>query len=408
MLCQVMEAVCVMLDLKPERKPDPNGSGKMIEDYWAPSQKLLGDMKFLQNLLHYDKENIPTKIITHVRNEFYSHPDFDPKKIRMVSMACEGLCRWVRAMVVYDQVIKIVAPKKHALEAANHELAPQNERLEEKRKELREFFQRWADEKIPDVFWFSGLFFPYSFLTGIRQNYARKHAIPIDRIDFLFKVMEKEVEDIIQECIRPNFVELPVVIERLPTPNVQGQYYPLDTDLEDNESLPYDNDSPQLKKEGDQTVKVPTEQQEKEDNENDSQSQSHESDDVIYQVIPRQAQGGTYTWGFFLEGARWDREQHCLAEMSAKQLHDQLPIILFQPAALPDMSHHEGVSCKYEDQAEEKGMYHCPVYRTSERSGTLSTTGHSSNYILDLILPSSLPCHHWVSRAAAALTQLDD
>ncbi|XP_042208124.1 dynein axonemal heavy chain 3-like isoform X2 [Homarus americanus] len=134
----VMEAVCVMLDLKPERKPDPNGSGKMIEDYWAPSQKLLGDMKFLQNLLHYDKENIPTKIITHVRNKFYSHPDFDPKKIRMVSMACEGLCRWVRAMVVYDQVIKIVAPKKQALEAANHELAPQNEKLEEKRKELRE------------------------------------------------------------------------------------------------------------------------------------------------------------------------------------------------------------------------------------------------------------------------------
>lgn len=53
-------------------------------------------------------------------------------------MACEGLCRWVRAMVVYDQVIKIVAPKKQALEAANHELALQNEKLEEKRKELRE------------------------------------------------------------------------------------------------------------------------------------------------------------------------------------------------------------------------------------------------------------------------------
>ncbi|XP_069937012.1 dynein axonemal heavy chain 3-like, partial [Cherax quadricarinatus] len=134
----VMEAVCVMLDLKPERKPDSSGSGKMVEDFWAPSQKLLGDMKFLQNLLHYDKENIPTKIITHVRNKFYSHPDFDPKKIRMVSMACEGLCRWVRAMVVYDQVIKIVAPKKQALEAANHELALQNEKLEEKRKELRE------------------------------------------------------------------------------------------------------------------------------------------------------------------------------------------------------------------------------------------------------------------------------
>lgn len=66
---QVMEAVCVMLDLKPERKPDPSGSGKMVEDFWTPSQKLLGDMKFLQNLLQYDKESIPTKIISHVHNK---------------------------------------------------------------------------------------------------------------------------------------------------------------------------------------------------------------------------------------------------------------------------------------------------------------------------------------------------
>ncbi|RXG59107.1 hypothetical protein Avbf_01108 [Armadillidium vulgare] len=73
-----------------------------------------------------------------IDNRYYSHPDFDPKKIRNTSTACEGLCRWVRAMVVYDQVIKIVAPKKEALEAANQELALQNEKLEMKRKELRE------------------------------------------------------------------------------------------------------------------------------------------------------------------------------------------------------------------------------------------------------------------------------
>lgn len=49
--------------------------------------------------------------------------------------------------------------------------------------------------------------------------------------------MEKEVGDIIQECIRPNFVELPEVIDRLPTPNMRGQYNPLDTDPEDMDSL---------------------------------------------------------------------------------------------------------------------------------------------------------------------------
>lgn len=64
-----MEAVCVMLEVKPERKPDATGSGKMAEDFWAPSQKLLGDMKFLQNLLQYDKDNIPTKIISVVRTK---------------------------------------------------------------------------------------------------------------------------------------------------------------------------------------------------------------------------------------------------------------------------------------------------------------------------------------------------
>ncbi|XP_047736647.1 dynein axonemal heavy chain 3-like [Hyalella azteca] len=134
----VLEAVCVMLDVKPVRVPDPAGSGKRLKDFWTPSQKLLGDLKFLPMLMEYDKDNIPEKTVNVVREKYYNHPDFDPKKIRSISAACEGLCRWVRAMVVYDQVIKIVAPKKEALEAANQELAIQNSRLEEKRKELRE------------------------------------------------------------------------------------------------------------------------------------------------------------------------------------------------------------------------------------------------------------------------------
>ena len=55
----VMEAVCVMRDVKPERIPDPNGKGGKIMDYWGPSKKLLGDMGFLQHLQNYDKDNIP-------------------------------------------------------------------------------------------------------------------------------------------------------------------------------------------------------------------------------------------------------------------------------------------------------------------------------------------------------------
>ena len=65
----VMSAVCVMRDIKPDRIPDPSGSGKKIEDFWGPSKRLLGDMKFLDNLKVYDKDNIPVSydIIVYIR-----------------------------------------------------------------------------------------------------------------------------------------------------------------------------------------------------------------------------------------------------------------------------------------------------------------------------------------------------
>ena len=51
----VMEAVCILKGVKPDRIPDPSGSGKKIEDFWGPSKRVLGDMKFLQSLKEYDK-----------------------------------------------------------------------------------------------------------------------------------------------------------------------------------------------------------------------------------------------------------------------------------------------------------------------------------------------------------------
>ena len=51
----VMEAICILKGIKPERIPDPSGSGKKIEEYWAPSKKILGDMGFLKSLKDFDK-----------------------------------------------------------------------------------------------------------------------------------------------------------------------------------------------------------------------------------------------------------------------------------------------------------------------------------------------------------------
>lgn len=128
----VMEGICIMKDVKPERVPNPSGVG-VLEDYWAASKKVLTDMKFLDSLLHFDKDNIPSRIIQKVQERILTNEDFDPDKVKMASAACEGLCKWISAIVEYDKVIKVVAPKRAALEEAQ---ASYNVRMD---VELRKF-----------------------------------------------------------------------------------------------------------------------------------------------------------------------------------------------------------------------------------------------------------------------------
>jgi len=72
----VMEAICILKGVKPDRINDPSGSGtlistltavmfllymfigKKIEDFWGPSKKILGDMQFLKSLHAYDKVSV--------------------------------------------------------------------------------------------------------------------------------------------------------------------------------------------------------------------------------------------------------------------------------------------------------------------------------------------------------------
>uniref|UniRef100_A0A8B9I8T3 Dynein axonemal heavy chain 7 n=1 Tax=Anser brachyrhynchus TaxID=132585 RepID=A0A8B9I8T3_9AVES len=140
----VMEAICILKGIKADRIPDPTGSGRKIEDFWGPAKRLLGDIRFLQSLHEYDKDNIPPAYMAIIRKQYLINPEFVPDKIRNASTAAEGLCKWVIAMEFYDTVTKNVAPKKLKLNEAEGKLKIAMDGLRKKQADLKEVQDKLA------------------------------------------------------------------------------------------------------------------------------------------------------------------------------------------------------------------------------------------------------------------------
>jgi len=130
---------------------------------------------------------------------------------------------------------------------------------------------------------------------------------------------------------------------------------------------------------------------------------------VMADTVP--PEDGAYCSGLFFDGARWDDKLHTLAESMPRELFVICPYIHLWPRSKSDIAGIEGAMELYTgDINGTDHVYNCPVYKTSVRQGTLSTTGHSTNFVMFLRIPMAKEHaqKHWIKRGVAILTQLDD
>ncbi len=150
-----VQAVCILLDIKPSRTKDE--AGQAVVDFWKPSVALMNERDFLGRLRGYDKDAIPPRVIEvrhglcralpavrvkkigrneespvgmgasmreggaaqAIRSRYLSIDTFTPDNARKASPAAEGMCKWVHAMSSYDKA----RPSMLAVDAGRPALA---------------------------------------------------------------------------------------------------------------------------------------------------------------------------------------------------------------------------------------------------------------------------------------------
>jgi dynein heavy chain len=156
-----------------------------------------------------------------------------------------------------------------------------------------DFMLDWIANGIPVVFWISGFYFPQGFLTGARQNYARKMGFAIDTVDTGYKWLDGTLTE-----------------------------YGI----------------------------------------------------CEYKHITKRPADGVICRGLYMEGARWNPVKKVIDDSRPKQLYTECPLLHLDPI-------------QHWKPATEK-VYRFPVYKVLSRRGVLATTGHSTNFIMWMEMPS--------------------
>ncbi|XP_018800561.1 PREDICTED: dynein heavy chain 6, axonemal [Bactrocera latifrons] len=114
--------------------------------------------------------------------------------------------------------------------------------------------------------------------------------------------------------------------------------------------------------------------------------------EALYGSLPESTEAGVNVHGIFIEAARWDSQKGGLWDAEHGELFSRLPVVRF----IPCLSLTPG------------DRYDAPLYKTQARSGVLSTTGHSTNFILSILLESRSPPDFWILRGTALVSGVAD
>ncbi|QQP52952.1 Uncharacterized protein FKW44_005260, partial [Caligus rogercresseyi] len=127
------EALCFLKNIKADRVPDPTGATtKMVEDFWGPTKRLLGDPKFLESFQEFDKDNLNPKVMKPDMN-----PDKSKSTVTAADLLCRAIYRWIQSLDMYEKVARNIAPKRETLAKADSDFQESLEILTSKKEVLR-------------------------------------------------------------------------------------------------------------------------------------------------------------------------------------------------------------------------------------------------------------------------------
>lgn len=100
---------------------------------------------------------------------------------------------------------------------------------------------------------------------------------------------------------------------------------------------------------------------------------------------------GVYIHGIFIEAGQWTFKEG-LCDANVGVLSSSLPVVWIKPCL----------------ELKVGSRYEAPLYKTQVRAGVLSTTGHSTNFILGILLNTLKPSEFWVLRGTALVTMISE